>query len=262
MASRKRVLITGAAGLVGGFLRVGLPEEYELSGLDLRPVAGLPGRVADLTDFDAARPAFDGQDVVVDLANDPSGNMPWDLAYRNNIPAIYNGLRAAQEAGVRRYVFASSNHATDGYEEDEPYRSICRGEYDGIDPATLPLITTTMPVRPRGPYGIAKVFGEAAGRSFSDTFGMSVICLRLGTVDRGDGRPHALRQFATYLTRRDLVHLYHCAIEAPEYLKFAIFYGVSNNTWRFWDISDAQRLIGYRPQDNMEDWRGRIQLDH
>ena len=262
MTGRTRVLITGAAGHIGGYLRAGLPEEYELSGLDLRPAAGLPGHVADLTDFGAARPAFDGQDVIVDLANNPAGNLTWDLAYRNNIPAIYNSLRAAQEAGVRRYILASSNRATEGYEADEPYKSICRGEYDGINPATIPLITTAMPVRPNGPYGIAKAFGEAAGRYFSDTFGMSVICLRLGTVDRGDGQPHALRQFATLLTRRDLVHLFHCAIEAPSNLTFAIFYGVSNNTWRFWDISDAQRLIGYRPEDNMEDWRGRVQFDH
>ncbi len=262
MSDRKRVLLTGASGHIGGFLRAGLPDEYELSGLDIRPSEGIPYHLADLTDFDSARPAFEGLDVVVDLANNPAGNLPWELAYRNNIPAIYNSLRAAQEAGVRRYVFASSNRATEGYEADEPYRSICRGEYDGLNPATIPLITTAMPVRPNGPYGIAKAFGEAAARYFSDSFGMSVICLRLGTVDRGDGRPRAVRQFATLLTQRDLVHLFHCAIEAPDHLQFAIFYGVSNNTWRFWDIDDAQRLIGYRPQDNTEDWRGRIELDH
>jgi nucleoside-diphosphate-sugar epimerase len=257
MADRKRVLLTGAAGHIGGYLRAGLPEDYDLRGLDVRPIDGFRSQVANLTDFEASRPAFDGQEVVVDLANNPAGNLPWELAYGNNIPALYNALRAAQEAGVKRYVLASSNRATEGYEQDDPYRSICHGEYEGLNPATIPLITTSMPVRPNGPYGIAKAFGEAAARYFSDTFGMSIICLRLGTVDRGDGQPHAVRQFATLLTQRDLVHLFHCAIEAPDHLKFGVFYGVSNNTWRFWDISDAQRLIGYRPQDNMEDWRGR-----
>ena len=237
-----------------------MPQEYDLSGLDIKPVDGFPSRVADLTNLEVGRAAFADQDVVVDLANNPAGNLSWELAYGNNIAAIWNSLRAAQEAGVRRYVFTSSNRITEGYERDEPYHSICHGEYEGLNPATIPLITTSMPVRPNGPYGIAKAFGEAAARYYSDTFGMSVICLRLGTVDRGDGRPHAERQFATLLTQRDLVHLFHCAIEAPEYLRFGVFYGVSNNTWRFWDISDAQRLIGYRPWDNMEDWRGNVEL--
>jgi hypothetical protein len=30
---------------------------------------------------------------------------------------------------------------------------------------------------------------------------------------------------------------------------------VSNNTWRFWDISNAQELVGFDPQDNMEVYR-------
>jgi nucleoside-diphosphate-sugar epimerase len=115
-----------------------------------------------------------------------------------------------------------------------------------------------MPVRPNGPYGIAKACGEAAARYFSDKFGMSVICLRLGTVDRGDGQPHAIRQFATLLTAGDLGHLYECAVSAPE--RFAVFFGVSDNTWRFWDIADAERLIGYQPQDNAENWRGRVEF--
>lgn len=260
MADKKRLLLTGAAGHIGRMLRASLSEEYDLSGVDIRPIEGFPSHVADMTDFGASRPAFTNQDIVVDLANNPAGNLPWELAYGNNIPAIYNSLRAAQEAGVKRYIFTSSNRVTEGYEQDEPYRSICRGEYDNLNPATIPLITTAMPVRPNGPYGIAKAFGEAAARYFSDQFGMSSICLRLGTVDRGDGRPHAIRHFATLLTERDLVHLFQCAIDAPEYLRFAVFYGVSNNTWRFWDISDAQRLIGYRPQDNMEIWRGKVEL--
>ena len=258
MAARQRLLLTGAAGRIAGMLIADLREQYDLTGIDVRPVPGLDCRIADMTDYDAIRPAFEGQDIVLDLANDPAGNLPWERAYGNNIPSTFNALRAAQEAGVRRYVYTSSNRVVEGYELDEPYRAICGGAYEGLDPSSIPLLNTAMPVRPNGPYGIAKACGEAAARFFSDQHGMPVICLRLGTVDRGDGRPRAVRQFATLLTTGDLVRLYRCAIAAPGTIRFATFFGVSNNTWRFWDISEAERLIGFRPQDNTEIWRGRF----
>jgi uronate dehydrogenase len=254
----KRILLTGAAGRIGGYLIDGLRDGCELNGIDLRSTAGIPCLVADMTDFDAIRPAFQGQDVVIDLANNPAGNLPWEDAYVNNIPSTWNALRAASEAGVKRFIYTSSNRAVEGYELDEPYASICCGNYEGLDPSRIPLLNASMPVRPNGPYGIAKACGEAAARYFSDQRGMSVICLRLGTVDRGDARPHAVRQFATLLTARDLVELYRCAIEAPDGIRFATFFGVSANTWRFWDISDAERLIGYRPKDDAESWRDNI----
>jgi hypothetical protein len=58
------------------------------------------------------------------------------------------------------------------------------------------------------------------------------------------------------LTPRDVKHLYRCAVEASDGLRFGVFYGVSNNKWNFWDIEDARQSIGYQPQDNMESWRG------
>lgn len=258
MNERKRVLITGAAGRIGAMVRQALAGSYDLKGIDIRAGEGVD-LVADMTDYAAIRPAFDSIDVVIDLANNPSGNLSWQDAYANNIPASYNCLRAAQEAGVRRFILTSSNRASEAYEMDEPYASICRGAYDGLTPGALPLINTSMAVRPNGPYGIGKCLAEAAARYFSDYYGMSCICLRLGTV-HGSDQPRAIRQFATLLTPNDLMQLYRCAVEAPDELRFAIFYGVSNNLWRFWDISDAERLIGYRPQDNAEAWRGKVDL--
>ena len=126
-----------------------------------------------------------------------------------------------------------------------------------MQPGGFPLITPAMPVRPNGPYGIGKCLAEAAARFFSDYHAMSCICLRLGTVHGGD-RPRAVRQFATLLTPNDLKQLNRCAVDAPDDLRFATFYGVSNNTWRFWDIGDSEHLIGFHPQDNAEVWRGKV----
>lgn len=254
MPGRKRVLITGASGLIGGVLRRALAEDYDLSGVDLRLTPGFDMLAADTTDLEAIQPAFEGRDVVIDLAANPSQFSPWDVIYENNIPSTYNALEAARRAGVERIIFASSNHATGMYENDQPYADIVAGRYEGLEPSTIPYITTDMPIRPDGPYGIAKAFGEAAARYYSEAYGLSVICVRIGTLNR-EGRPTNPRQFATLLTHRDLAQLVQRCIEAPDDLRFAIFYGVSNNTWRFWDIEDSRRAIGYAPRDDAEQWR-------
>ena len=254
MSQNKRVLITGASGLIGGVLRQALGEKHELGGVDKRPVPGFDSLVADMTDLDAIQPAFEGVDTVVDLAAVPDFDIPWDPVYENNIPSTYNALEASRRAGVRRVVFASSNHVTGMYENDLPYSDIVAGRYDGLDPATVPYVTTDMPIRPDGPYGIAKAFGEAAGRHYSDRYGLSVVCLRIGTLNR-EGRPLNARHFATLLTHGDLAHLVDRCIEAPDDLRFAIFYGVSNNKWRFWDIANSRKAIGYEPKDSAQGWR-------
>ena len=249
-----KVLITGAAGLIGGVLRDGFSARYELSGVDRRGIDGFDLHVADSTDLESIRPAFEGKDVVVDLASDPDNAIAWETAYENNIRCTYNALQAARDAGLKRVVFASSNHVTGMYENDHPYADIVAGRYEGINPGDIPRITTAMPIRPDGPYGIVKALGEAAGRYFSDEFGLSVICLRIGTLNR-ESRPQSPRHFATLLTHNDLVQLVDRSIRAPDDLKFGIYYGVSNNTWRFWDISEGESHLGYRPEDDAESLR-------
>ena len=96
--------------------------------------------------------------------------------------------------------------------------------------------------------------GEAAGRWYAEEHGLSVICLRLGTVSRDD-RPGWSRHFATLLSHADLVRLTRCCIEAPQDVRYAIYFGVSANTWRFWDTDEPRDEIGYEPLDDAERWR-------
>ena len=254
MPDKKRVLITGAAGLMGVILREALDDAYDLSGIDIKPIPGFDSVVADTASLEQIQLAFDGKDVVIDLAADASMGTPWEGVYGNNISSTHNALEAARRASVKRVIFASSNHAAGMYENDRPYSDIVAGRYEGLDPSALPYITTSMPIRPDSPYGIGKAFGEAAGRYYSDQYGISVICIRIGSVNRED-RPLDVRNLATLLAHRDLVHLVERCIEAPDDLRFGIFYGVSDNKWRFWDISDSRRAIGYNPQVNAEAWR-------
>lgn len=254
MTTSRRVVITGAGGLVGQVLRKALADDYEVAGVDAKRHRPEGLSRADMRQLRRAERAVDGADVVIDLAS-AHWQQPWDVVRDNNIPAVWNALEAARRRGVRRVVYASSNHVTGLYERDEPYVRIVAGDYDGLDPAAVPRITTAMAVRPDSPYGVGKALGEAAARYYAEEHGVSVLCLRIGTLNRAS-RPGAPRQFATLITHADMARLARCCIEAPPDLTFGIFYGVSANTWRIWDVDDARRAIGYEPLDDAESWRG------
>jgi uronate dehydrogenase len=249
----EHLLVTGAAGLIGGILTEALADEYDVHGLDVVRGSGVE-RAADLTKYRRVRGAFEGMSAVVDLAAVSSLSATWDEVRKNNVPATLNALEAARQAGVRRLVFASSNHVVGAYEQDEPYASVVAGRYDGLDLDALPRLRADVPIRPDGPYGVGKAWGEAAARYYADAHEMSVICLRIGTVNR-ENRPLTPRHFATLLTHRDLVQLVRRCLAAPRSTGFAIVYGVSANTWRIWDIEEARALVGYEPDDDAEQFR-------
>jgi uronate dehydrogenase len=248
-------MITGAAGRLGRLLTNGLRERYSVRGIDRNGARRGEVRRVDMTKPKRIESLFEGVDTVIDLAALPNDRLPWADVWANNLPATLNALEAARLAGVRRLVFASSNRVTGGYERDAPYAAIVAGSYEGLEPSETPLIDVSWPVRPDGTYAIGKVVGESAARYYSDEHGLSTICLRIGTVT-GDGKPHQPRHFATLLTHDDLLRLVEAAVRAPEELRYGIYYGVSRNTWRFWEIDDAARDLGYEPQDDAERFRG------
>ena len=143
---------------------------------------------------------------------------------------------------------------------DEPYSKIRAGNYKGLTPGGFKMIDHNVPVRPDSDYGVSKAFGEATGRYYHEHFGLEVACLRIGTVNPQNSpkgpqaRPEgSVRTLATWLSHRDLAQLVTQCITQP--LGFEIFYGVSDNTWRFWDTDHAKKTVGYSPLDNGEDYR-------
>ena len=253
------LLITGASGLIGSVLRTHLGEtgRYAISGVDARPLDDdslASFTLADCFDYDDMAPAFEGQDAVVHLAANAPVETPWPDVLRNNIASTHNVYEAARQHGVKRVVFASSNHAVGNFELDEPYKSIGIGDYSLInnDPANIPQVDHHVPIRPDSDYGVSKVFGEATGRYYNEHFGLEVACLRIGSVVP-QNRPTNIRAYATWLSHRDLAHLVDRCLTAD--LSFEIFYGVSNNRWRFWDIDHARKTIGYNPQDRAENFK-------
>jgi uronate dehydrogenase len=230
----QRILITGAAGQIGKALRAGLRGAYPLIRLlDVMPLGEAAGGeevlIADIRDTAAMDRATAGIDCVVHLAGQ-STEAEWEKVLPLNIEGCYNVFEAARRNGVKRIVFASSNHAV-GFHRRERF----------IDDQVLP--------RPDTRYGVSKVFGEALGRLYADKHGMSVACLRIGTFVTPD-RPKDARQLLTWISHRDMVQLVRRCIDHPHY-HFVVVYGVSNNLRSRWDNTNA-KFLGYRPEDNSE----------
>lgn len=239
----QKLLITGSGGLVGGILWKGLEDSYDLYGMDIHvDAAARRSYQADIREpaqVDAVFERIPDLKYVIHLAGDPRVDADWDSAFHNNIGGTKNIYAAAQRRGVKRVVYASSNHATGAYEGFPP--SLHAQQRAG-------LISAYDPVRPDGFYGVSKIAGEAIARMYYELYGLQSVCLRIGSVVRGDDPTPVPRLKSTWLSHRDLVQLVKRSLQAD--VGFGIYYGVSNNRGRFWDISDAERDLGYHPQDD------------
>ena len=262
------VLLTGAHGTVGTAITDHL--DHDFTPLDREPQSD-ETVVADVAEYDAVRPAFDGRDAVVHLAGYPATDATWEEALTNNVVGTGNVLRAAADAGVDRVVFASSNHVVGMYEREHA-PELYRRDYDLT-------IDHTVPIRPDSYYGSSKACGEAFGRQFAELEELAFYALRIGSVrdpeydhpygdaERGveDGEwergseayeRQVARMKCTWQSRRDLAHMVDRCLrtEAQGHVPFDVFYGVSANKRRWFDIEHARESIGYEPQDDGEEW--------
>ena len=228
----ERVLVTGAAGRIGGYLRARLARPgrtLRLLDIDTPPDQKTDEEVvtASVTDLDALVAASAGADAVVHLGGH-SGEEAWDHILATNIHGTYVVFEAARRAGVPRVVFASSNHAA--------------GFHPAVDP-----VPDDLPPRPDTYYGVSKVAGEALGSLYHDRYGLDVVCLRIGTCRE---RPTDARGLSTWLSPDDCGRLVEASLTCPS-PGFRIVWGVSANTRRRWALAGAHE-IGYRPQDDAE----------
>jgi nucleoside-diphosphate-sugar epimerase len=245
-----KVLVTGMSGLIGEVVRKQLEGKYELTALNRRDVPSVECFRADIADPDAIQPAFEGQEIVVHLAAIARGNATWEEILHHNVIGTYNVFEAARRAGVKRVVYASSGATVSGWERTFPYGALVEGRYDAVPP-TWEKLTHESVTRPSGLYGCSKVWGEALAWHFSSTYDLSIICLRIGAVNRED-KPSQARQFSVWCSQRDIAQMIEKCITAPDDVRFDVFYVVSNNQWSYRDVAHAREVVGYEPQDAAE----------
>ena len=244
-----KILVTGMSGLIGGVAGRELAQRgYQVSALNRQDVPGFPTTRASITDLDTIRPAFEGIDCVVHMAAYLGPSDAEQLSV--NIEGTYNVYEAAKDAGVKRFIFGSSGATQMRYELEEPVLSMVEARYEDI-PDPPGRVYHDSPARPDGMYGVAKVAGEVMGRYYSETHGMSVICIKLGRVTAED-RPDSPRNAAVYLSLRDAAQIVWRCVEAPADVRYDIVYGVSNNRTRFRDLEHTTNLVGYVPEDGVE----------
>ena len=239
---KPKVLITGAKGLIGGILWEGLADSFDLFGVDLKNGGDKRIAVADISalqEIESVVRAISPQ-YVIHLAANPSPTAEWESILKNNIIGTRNVYEAARTSGVKRVVYASSNHAVAGYEQ-----ILSGGEK----------VTPQEPPKPVSYYGASKVFGEGLANMYYQRYQLESICLRIGSVRKEDKPAESQRERRIWISHRDLVQLFRKSLETE--VRFGIYFGVSGNSNTYLDISSAIEELGYRPQDDSSQFDGR-----
>lgn len=250
MTEQTKVLYTGGDGDIGKvFARLANPK-YKLRLTYFKdPIESDIHEVVqvDLTDFESVRAAMRGVDSVVHFGADSSPRAPWESILNNNLIGTYNIFEAARLEGVRRVVFASTNWTCAYYIAE--HGKVGAGE---------------APIRPASLYAVSKCFGEALGSHYYDTYGLSVICLRIGrSHDASDEGPNTeeLLQMSKinpdrgpyegdlwlklWVSNRDMTQLIEKSLDTD--CGYGVFLACSDNQPAIYDLSETKRVLGYKP---------------
>ena len=238
-----RVLVTGAAGSIGRVVTAGLTARgHDVVGMDLLPPPegyGGSWHTADCADPDAVADACAAQplEAVVHLAGHPGeASLPDSLTSHVLTTAALLDAMVAQ--GMSRIVYASSNHA------------VGRTPRHGLETG---LLTDAAPPRPDTFYGVGKVAAEALVRLYADRHAVDAVACRIGSFLP---QPETVRHLSTWLSHDDAVRMVEAALTAPS-PGFAVIYGISANTRRWWDLAPGHAL-GYHPRDDAEGYAGQV----
>jgi uronate dehydrogenase len=235
-----RVLITGAAGFIGSRLVPYLSPRFDLVLGDLHPSDAPGGRRVDVTRLADVEEACRGCDAVIHLAiasgfegedEDDAFN---ELRFDINVRGTWHVLEAAVRQGVRRVVYTSSLTVVWGYGP---------GDYVGPDAEA----------RPVGTYAVTKHLGEVLARDYHARYGIEAVCLRIAKpVDTDDPTSRARPIRPQWIAFPDLCRAFERALAAPG-IGYEIVHVVGESSARRWDLSKAERALGYHPECRLEE---------
>lgn len=235
---RKSIVITGSKGLIGNVIIPSLRSDFIVYQIDKRRCNEVRYFKADISNIKQLNKVFQQTkkvNAIVHLAADSRAEADWNSVLENNIIGTRNVFECARYYKISKVIFASSNRVTEGYEKNNFFNK-------------KQLIKITDAVRPNRNYATSKMFGETIARQYYELYGISFICLRIGSVLADDDPSYNPRHLKTWLSHRDLIQLFCKSLLSK--VPFGIYYGVSNNKGRFWDISNAKKDLGYAPQDD------------
>jgi nucleoside-diphosphate-sugar epimerase len=242
----QEILITGAAGEIGSWLRLSLrqPDRHirllDVTGQNaLEPDESARLITASITDQGALTEACEGVDAVLHLGGLSTVGYSWDEYLDVNINGTRCVLEAARLCGVPRVVYASSHHAV-GFHPNTPGRTVPDYLYS----------------RPDSLYGVSKAAGESLCSLYHDRYGLDVICIRIGSFRT---RPTDLRTLWNWLSPGDCTRLFEAAL-ATTNPGFRLVWGVSANERGIMSLEEA-RAIGYVPLDNAEEFINDVGVD-
>ena len=234
----KKLVLTGAAGRLGSYLREPLAAMCEeLVSSDIAEDVGTlydgeRYQKADLANYDEVAALMEGADMVVHFGAIVD-EKPFMELLGPNFVGSYNVWESAYQAGARRVVYASSIHAVGMHK---------KSDFIGIDALT----------RPDTFYDLAKCFTEDLGSMYWDKRQLESVHLRILSAAQVNNS----RALGSWLSYDDLIQLVTRAVDTPS-VGFSVIYGVSNNDRAPVDNAKAS-FLGYRPKDNAEQFAEKV----
>ena len=244
-----KIGITGAEGTIGSVLRKGLSNKYKIISFTLQ-TQDFESVQMDLSNNNEIKVKFEGLDALIHLAADPRPEASWESVKKNNLEATYNVYNEVKNAGVKKIIFASTNHTQHG--------DTLLSTPETLDLKKNKILSLENNTNPDSLYAVSKLFGEDLGKYFSEQHKIKFIGLRIGWIVKGDdptimcGTPSEDYLRSMYLSHRDCIQAFERALESSR--DFLIAYAISNNSTKVFDLKETSRTLNFYPEDDSENY--------
>lgn len=245
--SYRKVVVTGGSGRLGRFVVDRLKDKYAITVIDVKPsdVPGVAHESVDITDLAALTSVFQGADAVIHLAAvpNPRTSSP-EACFRVNTQGTWAVLQAAEDAGVKRAVIASSDSATGLHYNPENW-----------PPQYVP-VDEKHPIRPSEVYSLSKEVTESIAKCFSARGKVEVLVIRPGHIVFEPEYPELKERgsnvhnyhFWGYVAPQDVAQGIQLALEHPDGSYDCFFIGAADGLNERPTLEILEERLGKAPE--------------